>query len=193
MLKHPWEETIIQNELLGLRDTQCPGNTYIYNFVFRLWTWNWIQVLSQNKMTVPTLFDPTVLGPEYSVVRLEKNNLQNFHRYFLGFGGILWCFFPIKYLPSFTMITVKGAWKGHVDLHLEVFSIVLCHPTTFYIQLLGICYPEVQAASSNHTGNILFWLQYILKFWSTFFCDRFFSFCSHTLLRSVLESWFLYS
>ena len=102
--------------------------------------------------------------------------------------------FPIKYLPSFTLITVKGAWKGHAELCLEVFSIVLCHPTTFYIHLLGICSTEVQAAFSDHTGNILFWLQYISKFWSTFFCnDRFFGFCSHTLLCSVLESWFLYS
>lgn len=112
----------------------------------------------------------------------QKNYFQNCISWFLEafHSGFL-----IKYLPSFTLITTKGTWKGHAEPCLGVFSTVLCHPKTFFIHPLGICYTEVQAAFSSPTWNILFRMQYISKFWSTFLCDFFFHLFSHSAVWCI--------
>lgn len=120
-----------------------------------------------------------------------RSNRKKKRRALAEFSSVLSAFweafhggFPIKYLPAFTLMTVKGTWKGNAELCLEVFSIVLCHPTTFYIHLLGICCAEVQAAFSRSTGNILFCLQCISEF-----CQQF-SAIAFSFFFFLLFSWF---
>lgn len=101
--------------------------------------------------------------------------------------------FPIKYLPAFALMTVKGTWKGNAELCLEVSSIVLCHPTTFYKRLVSAmlrCRLLSPEALEIFCSACNAFQSFANNFLQLLFLS-FFSFCFHGLPCSVLKCWFL--